>query len=108
MRDLPPVPVFQRLMRTKGGGLCHGSNRGYVRKGGSPPRESQSNQVAKQIAMNAKSMNRILMIGAALFLGATGCKQKEKVLDVDTPGGGIEVERDKKSGEVDIKIQEKK
>lgn len=75
-----------------------------VRGVASPEKVHQTNK----IAMNAKSMNRMLMIGAALFLGTTGCKQKEKVLDVDTPGGGIEVERDKKSGEVDIRIEDKK
>ena len=45
---------------------------------------------------------------AACALGSSSCNRKEKVLDVDTPGGGIEIERDKKSGEVDLKIEEKK
>jgi hypothetical protein len=58
--------------------------------------------------MNARLIRRILIAGSALLFGLTACKQKEKVLDVDTPGGGIEVERDKKSGEVDIKIEEKR
>ncbi|QJE97642.1 hypothetical protein [Luteolibacter luteus] len=58
--------------------------------------------------MNATSIPRILLAGSMLIFGMTGCKQKEKVLDVDTPGGGIQVERDKKSGEVDIKIEDKK
>jgi hypothetical protein len=44
---------------------------------------------------------------AACALGSSSCNRKEKVLDVDTPGGGIEIERDKKSGEVDLKIEEK-
>lgn len=63
---------------------------------------------AKRIAMNATLISRVLIGGSALFFGLTSCKQKEKVLDVDTPGGGIQVERDKKSGEVEIKIEDKK
>lgn len=52
------------------------------------------------------------LLATALLLAAcslgSSCNRKEKVLDVDTPGGGIEIERDKKSGEVDLKIEEKK
>jgi len=48
-----------------------------------------------------------LLATTCLFAGAA-CQRKEKVLDIKTPGGGIEVERDKKSGEVDIKVEEKK
>ncbi len=33
------------------------------------------------------------------------CDRKEKLLDVDTPDGGIKVERDKDTGEVDIKVE---
>ena len=58
--------------------------------------------------MNAKSIHGIILAGAALVLGTTGCERKEKVLDVKTPGGGIEVERDKKSGDIDIKVEDKK
>jgi hypothetical protein len=65
-------------------------------------------KLEEPIAMNAKSMSCFLMTGAALLLATTGCNRKEKVLDVKTPGGGIEVEKDKKSGEVDIKIEEKR
>ena len=36
----------------------------------------------------------------------TGCDQKEKVLDVETPGGELEVERDKSSGDVEVEINE--
>lgn len=60
------------------------------------------------IPMKAIPLNKILIVGAALLLVTTGCKRKEKVLDVKTPAGGIEVERDKDTGAVDIKIDEKK
>lgn len=49
-----------------------------------------------------------LLLATTCLLGATACQRKEKVLDIKTPGGGIEVERDKNSGEVDIKIDDKK
>lgn len=48
-----------------------------------------------------------LLLASTCLLGATACQRKEKVLDVKTPGGGIEVERDKKTGDVDIKVDKK-
>ncbi len=45
---------------------------------------------------------------AAFAFGGSSCKRKEKVLDIETPAGGIEVERDKKSGDIDMKVEEKK
>lgn len=48
------------------------------------------------------------MLGAACsILLAAGCKKKETVFELDTPGGGIKVEQDKKSGEVDITVEDK-
>lgn len=46
------------------------------------------------------------MVGCALLLGTAatqvGCDQKETILDVETPGGELEVEQDKETGEVDV------
>tara|TARA_R110002111_G_scaffold153375_1_gene220241 strand:+ start:233155 stop:233343 length:189 start_codon:yes stop_codon:yes gene_type:complete len=36
-----------------------------------------------------------------------GCDNKEKVLDVETPGGQIEIERDRDTGAVDVEIDKK-
>jgi hypothetical protein len=33
---------------------------------------------------------------------STGCEDKETVLDVETPSGQVEVERDRGTGEVDV------
>lgn len=44
-----------------------------------------------------------LVIGSVIFVG--GCEQKEKVIDIETPGGNIEVERTKGSGKVDVDIK---
>lgn len=38
---------------------------------------------------------------------ATGCDNKEKVLDIETPGGEIEIERDKSSGAVGVEVDKK-
>jgi hypothetical protein len=39
-------------------------------------------------------------------LGA-GCDRKEKVLDVETPGGSLEVERSRDTGEIEIEAEER-
>jgi len=36
-----------------------------------------------------------------------GCERKEKVLDVETPAGELEIERDKSSGSVGVEIEKK-
>jgi hypothetical protein len=62
---------------------------------------------AKSLTMKTRFLASALLL-AACALGSSSCDRKEKVLDVDTPGGGIQIEKDKKSGEVDIKIEDKK
>ena len=37
----------------------------------------------------------------------TGCEQKEKVLDVGTPSGELEIERDKSDGSVGVELNKK-
>jgi hypothetical protein len=49
-----------------------------------------------------------ILLATSCLLAGTSCKRKEKVFEMKTPAGGIEVERDKKSGDVDIKVDEKK
>ncbi len=44
-----------------------------------------------------------LVIGSVIIIG--GCEQKEKVIDIETPAGNIEVERTKGSGKVDVDIK---
>ena len=58
--------------------------------------------------MKIRSVALTALLLAAFALGGTSCKRKEKVLDIETPAGGIEVERDKKSGDVEMKVEEKK
>ena len=50
-----------------------------------------------------------ILLSVPLVLGSmitiTGCEEKEKVIDIETPAGDIEVERTKGSGKVDVDIQ---
>lgn len=46
-----------------------------------------------------------LLFGTAFI--ATGCDTKEKVLDVETPGGDIEIERDTSTGAVGVDVDKK-
>jgi len=51
-----------------------------------------------------------LYLLASCFAGVgmcalTGCERKEKVIDVETPGGDVEVERNKDTGKVDVEVE---
>ena len=50
-----------------------------------------------------------ILLSIPLVLGSmitiTGREQKEKVIDIETPAGDIEVERTKGSGKVDVDIK---
>ena len=43
------------------------------------------------------------MLGLASL--TAGCEQKEKVLDIETPEGSIEVERSRDTGEIEIETE---
>ena len=58
--------------------------------------------------MKTRSVAITALLLAAFTFGGTSCKRKEKVLDIETPAGGIEVDRDKKSGDIEMKVEEKK
>lgn len=47
------------------------------------------------------------MLLAVAMLVSLGCENKEKVLDLETPGGQVEVERDRDTGAVDIDANRK-
>jgi hypothetical protein len=44
-----------------------------------------------------------LILGLAVAV-TLGCDNKETLMDVDTPNGGVEVERDRDTGEVDVDV----
>ena len=41
-------------------------------------------------------------LGACAF---TGCERKEKVIDIETPGTDVEVERNIDTGKVDVEVE---
>ena len=49
-----------------------------------------------------------ILLSIPLVLGSmftmTGCEQKEKVIDIETPAGNIEVERSQGNGKIDVDI----
>ncbi len=49
------------------------------------------------------------LVIAGMFGGASlsGCERKERVLDVETPNGQVEVNRNVDSGEVEVEVEEK-
>lgn len=50
-----------------------------------------------------------LVIGAlAAVFSSAGCERKERVLDVETPGVDVEVERNKDTGRIDVEVDRKK
>jgi hypothetical protein len=45
----------------------------------------------------------VLAIAASMgSFGLTGCERKEKVIDIETPGADVEVERNIDTGEVEV------
>lgn len=51
---------------------------------------------------------RVLAVVVALFAGflLIGCDNKETIMDVDTPSGGVEVERDRTTGELTVDVDQ--
>ena len=51
-----------------------------------------------------------ILVGSltALLLISLGCERKETLVDIDTPGRSVEVERNLDNGNVEIKVDEKR
>ncbi len=47
-----------------------------------------------------------MVLGASVASASVfgGCERKEKILDIETPRGEIEVERSKETGRVDVEV----
>ena len=48
-----------------------------------------------------------MFLSAFFALGVAGCERKERVLDVQTPGADVEVDRNIDTGEVEVDIDDK-
>jgi len=55
--------------------------------------------------ITAASMPPLIMSLAMIL--SLGCENKEKVLDVETPGANVEVERNRDTGAVDVDVNDK-
>ncbi|TWT77362.1 hypothetical protein Pla123a_20230 [Posidoniimonas polymericola] len=54
-----------------------------------------------------KRHSTLALAAALLMIGATtGCERKEKVLEVDSPGLQVDVERNVDTGEVEVNVDE--
>jgi hypothetical protein len=57
-----------------------------------------------RLAVTAASM----LVGACIALGiVAGCERKERVLDIETPGADVEVDRNIDTGEVEVDVNDK-
>ncbi len=48
-----------------------------------------------------------LVLAMAMFVPFAGCDRKETLMDVETPNGELEVERDVDSGAVEVDVNSK-
>ena len=53
-----------------------------------------------------KKKLRVIPLLFALSIGfvAFGCEQKEKIVDIETPGANVQIDRSNDTGEVDVKV----
>jgi len=49
----------------------------------------------------------ICAVAICVLTAATGCQPQEKIIDIETPGGEVEVFKSPDSGEVEIEAKEK-
>ena len=65
--------------------------------------------MSNHVYASVRSWVTIGLVGTVVALPTlsfVGCERKEKVIDVETPAGEIEVERNIDTGEVDVEIQD--
>lgn len=59
--------------------------------------------------MKAFDATKSLLFGSlavVMTIAIAGCQQKEKILDIDTPGVDVDVDRDVDTGAVDVDVNE--
>ncbi|TWU58264.1 hypothetical protein [Rubripirellula reticaptiva] len=61
-------------------------------------------QTMKSVQRTTQLLLLATLLVASLLL--TGCDRKEKIVDVNTPNGGVEVERSTETGEVTVTVGE--
>ena len=61
--------------------------------------------------MTKKTFKKIFAYSFLLLfmaLNFPGCDKKEKIIDIETPRGKVEVERNKDTGDVEVEVERKK
>ena len=56
--------------------------------------------------MNRIARSFMLIVAVAVGFTCVGCDNKETLMDVDTPDGGVEVERDRDDGSISIDVDD--
>ena len=64
------------------------------------------NWATSTLAASAFAMSAIVLGMCISMAAVTGCERKERVIDVNTPGGDVEVERDIDTGEVTVDVDD--
>jgi hypothetical protein len=49
----------------------------------------------------------MITVPIASFIPLAGCERKEKIIEVNTPGKEIKVERDRDTGRVEVEVRDK-
>jgi hypothetical protein len=49
----------------------------------------------------------VMLLFGASAAAFTGCERQERVLDVETPGGAVQVDRNVDTGEVEVDVTDK-
>lgn len=61
----------------------------------------------KNNIINSCFLSLALMLMSATAFTLAGCEEKEKVLDIETPDGELEILRDKGDGDVGVDLKKK-
>jgi hypothetical protein len=56
----------------------------------------------KNVKANRLLSAAIATVATLGTIGLTGCERKEKIVDIETPGANVEVERNIDTGEVEV------
>ena len=75
---------------------------------GQATRHSNLFATGKPIMNVNREIIHSFLLTAALAVGAIlpGCNNKETLLDVDTPDGGVEIQRDKGDGSITVDVEQ--
>jgi hypothetical protein len=62
---------------------------------------------ARDWLIGRPSASLIVLAASLSAFTIAGCERKERILDVETPAGDVEVDRNIDTGEVEVKVKER-